>query len=80
MGSYSIKQVLPVLVPELSYSDLDIKEGGTASAEYLRMINQATSSEDSAHIRRSLLEYCKLDTLAMVRIWDALERISSLGD
>jgi hypothetical protein len=30
MGSYSIKYVLPELVPELSYQDLEIKEGGTA--------------------------------------------------
>ncbi len=38
-GSYSIKYVLPALVPELSYNDLDIKEGGTASNTFLSMVN-----------------------------------------
>jgi hypothetical protein len=34
-GSYSIKYVLPALVPELSYQDLEIKKrGGTASSIY----------------------------------------------
>ena len=39
-GSYSIKYVLPALVPELSYNDLDIKEGGTASNTFLSMVNE----------------------------------------
>ena len=39
-GSYSIKYVLPSLVPELSYNDLDIKEGGTASNTFLSMVNE----------------------------------------
>jgi predicted RecB family nuclease len=73
IGSYSIKQVLPVL-GRLSYENLAIKEGGTASAEYLRMIDPDTTAEDSGEIARSLLEYCKLDTLAMVRIWQELEK------
>jgi hypothetical protein len=38
-GSYSIKSVLPALVPELSYSDLEIQEGGTASLTFLQMVN-----------------------------------------
>jgi hypothetical protein len=38
-GSYSIKSVLPALVPELSYNDLPIKEGGTASNTFLSMVN-----------------------------------------
>lgn len=72
MGSYSIKQVLPVMVPELSYDALDIQEGGTASVEYLRMTDPGTSADEKANIRKALLEYCKLDTLAMVRIWQSL--------
>ena len=38
-GSYSIKAVLTCLVPELSYNDLDIKEGSTASNSFLSMVN-----------------------------------------
>ena len=43
-GSYSIKYVLPSLVPELSYNDLDIKEGGTASNTFLSMVNEIFES------------------------------------
>ena len=69
--------MLPVLVPELSYKELDIQEGGTASVEYLRLIDPETQSEARDKIARSLLEYCKLDTLAMVRIWQVLGGIAS---
>ena len=64
--SYSIKKVLPVLVPELSYSDLAIQEGGSASLIYSELKNQ--SMEIQIEQRKNLLEYCKLDTLAMVKI------------
>ncbi len=69
-GSYSIKAVLPVLVPELQYSDLDIQEGGTASLVYSQLKFQ---DKDTATIQRQALrDYCKLDTLAMVRIFKHL--------
>ena len=42
--SHSIKYVLPALVPELSYNDLDIKEGGTASNTFLSMVNEIFES------------------------------------
>lgn len=70
-GSYSIKYVLPALVPELSYNDLDIKEGGTASNTFLSMVN-GTFEGDAEETRRQLLEYCKLDTYAMVKILEKL--------
>ena len=70
-GSYSIKSVLPALVPELSYNDLDIKEGGTASNTFLPMVN-GTIEGDVEEKRRQLMEYCKLDTYAMVKILEEL--------
>lgn len=70
-GLTSIKSVLPALVPELSYNDLEIKEGGTASMTYLQMMNPSYS-EDRSKIRTALKEYCKLDTFAMVKILDKL--------
>ena len=73
-GSYSIKVVLPALVPELSYKDLEIQEGGTASLTFLQMV-QGQFVGDQNQIRKALLEYCKLDTLAMVKILGQLERI-----
>jgi hypothetical protein len=66
-GSYSIKYVLPALVPELSYADLAIQEGGTASAVFSQMM-LGLFDGDEEETRNNLLEYCKLDTLAMVRI------------
>ena len=73
-GSYSIKYVLPALVPELSYNDLDIKEGGTASNTFLSMVN-GTFEGDVEETRRQLLEYCELDTYAMVKILEKLLQV-----
>jgi len=73
-GSYSIKLVLPALVPELSYNDLDIKEGGTASNTFLSMVN-GTFDGDDKETRRQLLEYCELDTYAMVKILEKLREV-----
>ena len=56
-----IKYVLPALVPELSYNNLEIKEGGTASNTFLSMVNK-TFESDVDETRRELLKYCKLDT------------------
>ena len=73
-GSYSIKAVLPALVPELSYDELDIKDGATASNTFLSMVN-GTFKGDVKETRNQLLEYCKLDTFAMVKILDKLKEI-----
>lgn len=71
-GSFSIKNVLPVLVPSMSYTDLSIQEGGQAGLEYLRMIDSETPAGERERIRRALLEYCRIDTLAMVKIREEL--------
>jgi Domain of unknown function(DUF2779) len=73
-GSYSIKAVLPSLVTELSYKELEINEGGLASIAF-EGLQTETDLMRIAETREQLLEYCKLDTLAMVRI---LERLESL--
>ena len=73
-GSYSIKLVLPALVTELSYNDLEIKEGGTASNIFLSMVN-GTFEGDAEETRRQLLEYCEMDTFAMVKILDTLRQV-----
>lgn len=75
-GSYSIKSVLPALVPELSYDDLEINDGGLASVAY-ESLQTETDLMFIAEIKQQLLEYCKLDTLGMVRI---LEKIEALID
>lgn len=72
-GSWSIKAVLPALCPELSYDTLDgVQNGHMAQQAYQEAIAPETSAERKARLRQQLHEYCKLDTLAMVRIWQVL--------
>ena len=70
-GSYSLKAVLPALVPDLSYSALEIQEGGSASLTY-ESLYYDTDQESLAKKRMDLLKYCELDTLSMVRILELL--------
>ena len=74
-GSFSLKKVLPALVPDLGYDDLEIAEGLTASVELTRMIfsGSAMSDEERQQLRDKLLAYCERDTLAMVRLSEQLE-------
>lgn len=75
-GSLSIKRVLPVLVPDLSYAGLPIGDGENATgAAGLRAMGRI-GDEEWARYRRELLDYCKLDTLAMVRLHDALRALA----
>ncbi|MGW8301127.1 MAG: DUF2779 domain-containing protein [Desulfobacterales bacterium] len=71
-GSFSLKYVLPALVPEMSYENLSIQDGMQASLDYLRMIDAATTEDEKARIRSDLLTYCGQDTLAMLKIRDEL--------
>ncbi|MEK7351131.1 MAG: DUF2779 domain-containing protein [Nitrospirota bacterium] len=72
-GSYSIKSVLPAMVPSLAYDDLAIKEGGHAASQYYRMVFVETDWVERANIQEALLAYCKRDTLAMVELRRALK-------
>jgi hypothetical protein len=80
-GSTSIKYVLPVLVPELSYKNLIIREGGTASMKWNEMTTGQTSGnieidrESREQIAENLRKYCKLDTYAMYAIWRELKKL-----
>ncbi|MEK7607301.1 MAG: DUF2779 domain-containing protein, partial [Patescibacteria group bacterium] len=73
-GSTSIKKVLPVLAPELSYKELAIQEGGTAASSWIKLIGNEISSEEKSQLKKDMLEYCKMDTFAMVRILEELEK------
>ena len=73
-GSFSIKSVLPVLVPGMGYGDLDISDGQTASILY----TQALRNRDHRERERTfhdLRAYCERDTLAMVRLHDVLREL-----
>ena len=68
-GSFSLKSVLPALVPDFGYGDLKINDGGLASAAYAEMIRPETIQERRGSLRRNLLAYCERDTEAMVRLF-----------
>ena len=71
-GSASIKYVLPVLVPELSYKELNIQEGGSAQRVWMETILDGKNASQKDQILADLLVYCGLDTLAMVKIYKVL--------
>ena len=74
-GKVSIKKVLPVLVPELSYKELEIRDGGTAMEAWFEKILHAASNEEKNETAKNLLKYCYLDTYAMYAIWKELIKI-----
>jgi len=75
-GSYSIKYVLPALVPELAkaYKELDGVQNGSQAMNAFANMSKMKEGEKQK-MRNSLIEYCKLDTLAMVKILENLKGI-----
>lgn len=73
-GSYSIKYVLPATVPDLSYAKLNIQEGGTASRRF-EQLSKGLYEGDTHQLRSDLLEYCAMDTMAMVKILEVLRHV-----
>lgn len=74
-GSASIKNVLPVLVPELTYKALNVQKGDQAVERWEKMVNPNTPKEEKEQIAKDLLEYCALDTMAMVKIYKFLTEL-----
>lgn len=69
-GSWSIKAVLPALCPDLNYGDLDgVQDGGMAMEAFLEAQAPETTPARKSQLEQQLLEYCALDTYAMVRLW-----------
>lgn len=77
-GSYSIKAVLPALVPGLSYAELEVNNGEMAASTWLQMHNES-DGKLAAGLRQQLLEYCHLDTLAMVRILEKMREMVKIN-
>lgn len=75
-GSNSIKDVLPVLVPELNYKHLNIHNGSMAMVGWYKMVYENSTTQEKTQILKDLLVYCEQDTLAMVRIWEFLKKLS----
>ena len=76
-GSYSIKYVLPALVPEMAqaYKELDGVQNGSDAMQTYAKLSQIADKKEIARLREALLRYCELDTLAMVKVLKKLKEI-----
>jgi len=77
-GSFSIKAVMPALVPDLSYAGLAVADGDTAITKFARMARGEVIGDTALAARKELLDYCRLDTLSMVRLHEVLIKVALL--
>lgn len=77
MGSFSLKRVLPALIPDMTYDGMEVSEGEEAGLAWEKMVRGQASEEERKRLRKALLEYCSQDTFAMVRLLDFLATASS---
>jgi predicted RecB family nuclease len=75
-GSYSLKSVLPALVPDMSYDGMEVAEGNEAGLAWEKMVRAEVASEERRRLRDALLAYCRQDTLAMVKLLEVLYKHS----
>ena len=75
-GSFSIKCVLPVFVPEMAYDDLEIADGQTAAIRYVRVL-ELMDRQEIRNVFTNLRAYCARDTLAIVELRRALAALAS---
>ena len=73
-GSASIKAVLSAMT-DMNYENLEIRDGRTAPGEFLRITCEECNENEKTKVREDLLEYCKLDTLAQVKIIEKLREL-----
>ena len=73
LGSFSLKSVLPALVPGMGYEGLEISSGGLASLKLRRlMFDSDVPLTEREETREALLQYCAVDTLGVVRLLEEL--------
>jgi hypothetical protein len=82
LGSFSLKAVLPALMPGLSHEPLEISQGRTASALLHRLLflGEPAEAVQRDALRQNLLDYCALDTLALVRLKEHLDELAHPRD
>jgi predicted RecB family nuclease len=71
-GSYSLKYVLPALVPEMSYEGMEVANGQEAGLAWERLVHGGLGQVERDGIKKALLDYCGQDTLALVRLLEKL--------
>ncbi len=74
-GSASVKKVLPALVPELSYKELDVSDGLLARRVWTETILDGKNPDKKQEVLANLSTYCTLDTFAMVKILEELKKL-----
>ncbi|MCP4161246.1 MAG: DUF2779 domain-containing protein [Deltaproteobacteria bacterium] len=74
-GYTSIKKVLPIIVPELTYKNLEVQDGTMAMDTWGRMVLENDLSKVKEDVVKDLLAYCEQDTLAMVELYKFLKSI-----
>jgi hypothetical protein len=75
LGSFSIKNVLPALVPDMSYDGMEVADGTEAGLAYEKLISGELESKERQSLRDALLDYCRQDTLGMVKLLEHLRRL-----
>ena len=68
MGSFSLKSVLPALVPDMTYEGMEVAEGTQAGLAWDKMLRGQVDDAERERLREALLGYCKQDTLALARL------------
>ena len=74
-GSFSLKSVLPALVPEMSYDGMEVADGQNAGLAWESLIYGVLNCDECRRIRKALLDYCGQDTLALVRLLQCLAKV-----
>ena len=75
-GSFSLKAVLPALVPEMSYEGMEVANGQAAGLAWEAMIGGSCSEVERQTKRKALLAYCGQDTLALVKLLERLQCVA----
>lgn len=74
-GRFSLKKILPALVPGMTYEGLAVANGGDAQLAYYNILSGKLSGAETEQARKDLKVYCGQDTLAMVKILERLSRL-----
>jgi len=76
-GRFSLKKILPALIPDMTYEGLAVANGGDAQLAYYNILSGKLPPDEAERLRADLLVYCGQDTLAMVKILEHLTQIAA---
>ncbi len=75
-GSFSMKSILPALVPGMTYEGMPVGNGTDAQNAYKALLSGKLPPKEDAQLRKDLIAYCGQDTLAMVKVLDYLNNVA----